>query len=115
MAVFLSAMNYEDTIGFMETKKKSNKRSKLRYVPARANHALIDTELSTPEFAPSMSALIFDESHDGCSLLFMDDTRMQVGDRIRLMFDNMPVLKAEVRWRKEVAENVAKAGVKFLD
>ena len=99
----------------MATMKTPNKRSKLRYVPSKANHALIDTELSTPEFAPTMSALIFDESHDGCSLLFMEVTKMQVGDRLRLMFDNMPVLKAEVRWRREIAENVVKAGVMFLE
>jgi hypothetical protein len=106
---------YEVTILIMTTIATSNKRSKLRYVPFEPSHALLDTELTTPEFAPTMSALVFDESHDGCSLLFMDCTKMQVGDRLRMMFDNMPVLKAEVRWRREIAEGVAKAGVMFLD
>ncbi len=103
----------ESKIGHMTAKRTEIKRANLRYKPQSTVHALIDADFATAEFSPTISALIFDESFGGCGLVILDTPKLQVGDRCRIQIGNLPVTRAEVRWRRELAEDVIKIGVLF--
>ena len=99
----------------MADTKGSHNRSNMRYKPQTPIHAVIDVESTKLEFSPTIPALVFDESFKGCGLVVLETTLLQVGDRIRVQIGKLPIFNAEVRWRQEIADDILKVGILFLE
>ena len=71
--------------------------------------------METAEFTPQVPGLVFDESFKGCSVVVLETERLQRGDRVRIRAGELPVLKAEVRWRREIDTGVLKVGFLYVE
>jgi hypothetical protein len=96
-------------------KKPKNSRKSIRFKPETPVHAWIDTEVDAPEFSSRFPALVQDESFKGCSLVVIETPQLQRGDQIRVKAGDLPVLRAEVRWRHVIDDGVLKIGLLFID
>jgi hypothetical protein len=97
-----------------KTTSKANQRKSIRFSPDEGAYALIDIDLDSPVFKPSVPALVFSESHGGCGLVLLATEKILVGDIIRVRVGNLPVCKAEVRWREEIDPTTVKIGLQYL-
>lgn len=102
----------------MGAKKLNENRKRTRFLPDPGTYALIDTghDTAAQVFQPDITALIFNESYSGCALVIMGHKRLQVGQtcRIKLGYLNQPML-AEVRWRRELYNGIARIGLKYIE
>lgn len=91
-----------------------------------ATWAEIDTNAPQPEsqpgaqtavaFDPSVLAMVVDEAFGGCGLVLLQTSNhLQKGDLCRVRIGEFGPLLAEVRWREDVAPEVARCGVQFLE
>lgn len=98
--------------------KTSDGRKKTRFLPDPGTYALIDSKGSeeSKSFNPDITALIFNESYSGCALVIMGNKKLQVGQfcRIKMGYLTRP-MNAEVRWRKELYNGIARIGLKYLE
>jgi len=91
------------------------KRNSVRFKPDEGTYALIDTDADTKEFDPNLPVLVFSEAHKGVGIIALTTPKLQVGDPLKIQVGNLPVLKAEVRWREQVDPQVIKVGIMFLE
>ncbi|HAR42495.1 MAG TPA: hypothetical protein DCS07_07665 [Bdellovibrionales bacterium] len=95
---------------------KKNRRNSIRFKPDEGTYALIDPKPDfSAEFEPTTPALVFSESHKGCGLVILMTSKLLVGEIIRVQVGNLPVFRAEVRWREQVDSQIIKVGLLFLD
>lgn len=95
--------------------KQFVKRSSVRFSPDQGTYALIDTRVDSPTFDPTIPALVFSESHKGSGLVAMMTPLLQVGNIIKVQVGNLPVLKAEIRWREQIDPQVIKLGLMYSE
>jgi len=95
---------------------KKNRRNSIRFKPDEGTYALIDPQPDfSAEFDPTVPALVFSESHKGCGLVILLTPKLLVGEIIRVQVGNLPIFRAEVRWRDQIDSQVVKIGLMFLD
>lgn len=101
----------------MQSKKNEN-RKKTRFLPEPGTYALLDARVSDKEesFKPEITALLINESFTGCALVIMGNRRLKEGQlcRIKLGYLLKPMW-AEVRWRKELYNGIARVGLKYIE
>lgn len=87
----------------------------LRYQPDPATIALIDVKFSGREFNPTITAIILNESHTGCAIVFADNEILKKGAKVKVKIGSLEIMKAEVAWNKVLEENIQKVGLLLLD
>jgi len=95
---------------------KSDRR-KLRFPPDAGTIAWIDPVLrKTPEeFVPTVPALVIDESGDGCGVTVLYNPHVSEGARLTVQVGELLPVGCEVRWIKDLDEDVLKVGLRYLD
>lgn len=92
-------------------------RRTLRFPPDEGTLAWIDPVLREDklDFRPTIPALVIDEALDGCGLVVLYHDRLAENARCMVRVGNLDPLPAQVRWIKDLDEEVLKIGVMFLE
>jgi hypothetical protein len=99
----------------------SDKRNSIRFEPDVGTLALLDfrdastARIKKTVFAPSVTALVTEESHRGCGLVLKTTRELEVGSICRVKVGHGPVLLGEVRWRVDLDSQIIRVGLMFLD
>jgi hypothetical protein len=67
------------------------------------------------EFAPSLVAMVINESFTGCAVVLASDVPLKKDMKIKIKVGNLEPMKAQVAWFKTLEENIHKVGVKLLE
>jgi hypothetical protein len=100
-----------------ESRMDKADRRKLRFPPDAGAIAWIDpTEGQRLEtFSPRIPALIIDESRDGCGVAVLYHPQMMEGARMLVQIGELIPVPCEVRWIKDLDEDVLKVGLRYLE
>lgn len=97
--------------------KVKNTRQQTRFPPLAMEVAEVslNPEASILDFRGDMVALVVDESPlGGCCLVVCRVDALHPGDFCVLRVGQQIPVSAEVRWRRDLGESVAKVGLQFL-
>jgi len=91
-------------------------RRKLRFPPDSGTIAWIDpVERPGPDgFMPRIPALVIDESRDGCGVTILYHPLVTEGARLMIQVGELLPVPCEVRWIKDLDEDVLKVGLRYL-
>ena len=91
-------------------------RKKLRCKPDKLEIAMIMFDADQVTWDPDDVALIIDESvFSGAQLIMKFNDYVKPGSRVKVKLGILEPLLSEVVWRKEVASDLCRVGVKFLE
>lgn len=96
------------------TEKYPNKRKYVRYRTEPFPYALIDQEPEREVFQPGFSGLVIQEAHGGCGIVTSSNLVVKEADRVKVQIGDQPLMKAEVRWQKELDMGLIVIGVQFF-
>mgnify|MGYP000904760218 FL=1 len=98
------------------TSKKVVRRA-IRFKPDPGDYALVDmlNIENASDFRPTLLGLILEESAKGCGIVVLSNMVLKVGTFCRVKVGRGPALKAEVRWRKDLDEEVMRLGLLYLE
>jgi hypothetical protein len=103
------------------------KRSYIRFHPEPLDIAVIDLNQEHLDsftqkyfqFEGNTPSLIIDQSYKGCSVAIhnreQSDEFFKIGFRCLIKVGELAPLRAEVRWREKLSEEILKIGFEFLD
>ena len=98
-----------------KTAAKSNDTTRgIRFTPDAHTLALLDVN-GGPEFKPTLYGLVLNESYQGCGLVILKEERIRAGAKLRVQVGKLAPMQAEVRWHKEVDDQVVKVGLFYLE
>lgn len=87
----------------------------MRFKPDPLDIAMVDLKASTPQFNPTASAMIINESFSGTAIVMTLQEDIEPGGYIRVKVGRMDALRAEVVWFKRLDTDVVKIGINFLE
>jgi len=90
-------------------------RKAMRFASDQNNLASIDLNIDANCFSPSINALVVDESHQGCSLVTLENNKLQKGDTVTLAVGRLTPLKASIEWRQQLTPKIILLGCKYLE
>lgn len=95
----------------------TTKRKHIRY---KADSNLVarmewGARIDAKAFRPQHIGLVLEEAYGGCGLAMGNDSRIQVGDRVRIEVGKLKPMFAEVVWKNDVDHQLMKIGIKFLE
>ncbi|HEX6243304.1 MAG TPA: hypothetical protein VFZ61_20460 [Polyangiales bacterium] len=91
--------------------ERAQRRRNVRYKADPSEHAQLDFRLGPAAFAGQLAALILDHSFHGCCLVAVRDQRLVVGARLRLKLGVLDPLDAQLRWAREVGDELVRVGL----
>lgn len=89
-------------------------RKAFRFKPDPMAIAYIDTKNGN-EFAPSLVAVVINESFTGCAVVLASDVPLKTDMKIKIKVGNLEPMKGQIVWIKTLEENIHKVGVKLLE
>lgn len=92
-------------------------RRAIRFKPDPGDYALVDmlNIERAGDFRPTMLGLILEESAKGCGIVVLSNVVLKIGSFCRVKVGRGPALKAEVRWRKDLDDEVMRLGLLYLE
>jgi hypothetical protein len=90
-------------------------RKHTRFLPEPGTYALIDTRENPESFEPKITALVYNESYSGCAVVVHSTKKLQMGEICWVQISTLKALKAEVRWRKELDNGIARVGLRYIE
>lgn len=90
------------------------RRKSVRYKPEPGTIARLDPLGRPGDFQPSITALVINESYSGCCIVIQMGELPQQGAVCRVQLGQFAPIKAEVRWRVDLDEDVVKLGLFYL-
>jgi hypothetical protein len=92
------------------------KRRRIRFRPDPLDLAHIDSRpIGDHPFEPDTVAVIVDEDPlGGCGLVIVENGKLARGDTCVVRLGRLDPLRAEVRWRRTIDEDVVRIGLRFL-
>lgn len=113
----------------MDKIHSTNRRRYLRFRPdpelaedlhKRALEAtgFVDRHTDKTAFHPTITGLVVDKSHSGCSMVFLGEQEhlnLPVGHECLLKAGPLSPLHAVVRWNRVLDETLVKIGFEFLE
>ncbi len=101
----------------MPSEDPKSRRRSIRYSPDAGTIARIDLESARADgsFQPSITALVPEESAKGAGVVILQTTELQMGATCRVQVGQLPILRAEVRWRQQVDPGIIRLGLLFLE
>ena len=100
---------------FKFAKQKFMNLRSIRFKHDTKTYALIDIHPTNNNFHPSLTALVLDESYNGCGLIIRASSDLQSGNVCRIKVGELSPLNAKIVWIKNVENGFKKMGLKFLD
>ena len=100
------------------TKKNPVPRKHVRYkslLMSLEPYALIDRDTENASFQPTIPGFIINESHGGCSLLLSSGVTLKKDGIIKVKTGDLNPMKAEVRWKRKLDEDIVRIGLKYLE
>jgi hypothetical protein len=67
------------------------------------------------DFRPVIPALLTDETLHGCGVVTLTDARLCENAECMVQAGNLAPLKAQIRWVKDLSDNVRKIGLMYLE
>lgn len=100
-----------------DSPRKHVKRASVRFAPDIGAFAMIDVEPHRADgsFQPAIIGLVAEESTKGTGLVVMATDLLKVGTYCRVQVGKLSPLRAEVRWRQEVAADILRVGLLYLE
>jgi len=99
-------------------KKKSEKHDERRRFirfPAEPDaYALIDARAKTKEFSPHIAALIVEDSHMGCRVIFPETDFLKEGMKVRVCVGKFGTWIARLAWCQRLAPRVHQGGFEYI-
>ena len=96
---------------------RDHARKSRRFPPDEGAMAWIDP--SAPEdkhnFRPTIPALVTDEALHGCGVVTLADDRISEDAECMVRVGNLAPLKSQIRWVKNLPNDIRKVGVMFLE
>lgn len=95
----------------------ANKRRNIRFAPEDSTIALIEVAPfpTSKAFKPSVTGLVFSESHGGCGVVVVGAEDLKAGSMCKIQVGKLAPMKAEIRWRKDLDDSLAKLGLMYLE
>ncbi len=92
-------------------------RKSIRFEPDEGTIAQIDPTAhdDKSKFQPKILALVIDEALDGCGIVLVNNKTLFEGDICLIKVGQLDPLIGEVRWLKELDEEVHKIGIMYLE
>jgi hypothetical protein len=92
-------------------------RRSLRFPPDEGAVAWIDPSVHEDKhaFKPTVAALVIDEALNGCGLITLAQDWLREGAECMVRVGQLAPLRAEIRWVKDLNDDVLKIGVVFLE
>jgi hypothetical protein len=92
-------------------------RKSLRFPPDDGTVAWIDLVVheDKKDFNPTIPALVIDEALDGCGVVTLFHTRLSEESECLVRVGNLEPLRAQVRWIKDLDDDVFKIGLMYLE
>jgi hypothetical protein len=92
-------------------------RKSIRFEPDEGTIAQIDptAQEDKSKFRPTIQALVIDEALDGCGVVLVKNTALGEGDICLIKVGQLDPLIGEVRWIKELDQDVHKIGIMYLE
>ena len=66
-------------------------------------------------FKPTIAALVTDEALRGCGIVTLSGAPLGPDTECMVRVGNLPPLRSQIRWVKELTAEVRRAGVMFLE
>ncbi len=105
----------------------SQRRHYIRFNPEPADLGVLSLkeedflhyDNDTYQFNGDHVGLLFDESFQGCSMIVLNKSQkgdyLPIGFRCVIKVGQLSPMRAEVRWREEVAPGILKLGFEYLE
>lgn len=90
-----------------------DKRTEIRFPSEDNTVAWISRD--TEKFQEDISALIENESHEGCCLITHRLSKPAVGEKYLIKVGEVGPHPAQVKWTREIGEGLFKVGFQILD
>ena len=92
-------------------------RRSLRFPPDEGAVAWLDPSVHEDKrnFKPMIAALVTDEALKGCGLVTLVHDWLREGVECMVQVGELAPLRAQIRWVKDLNDNVLKIGVVFLE
>lgn len=92
----------------------SQRRKSVRYKPEEGTIARLDVSEKVGTFDPDITALVINESYSGCCLVIGMNPLPKEGQFCQVQLGQLAAIRAEVRWRVDLDQDVVKLGLLFL-
>ena len=93
---------------------RTNRRKHLRFKPDPLDVALIGRYDENDRFVPQQVGLIAEESYSGCGIVSVAEKPFDVGQHLVIAVGKQPPQWAEVRWCRQVENDLLRVGLMFL-
>ena len=92
-------------------------RKSRRFPPDEGTIAWIDPRVPADgrHFKPTIAALVTDEASRGCGIVTLSGAPLGPDAECMVRVGNLPPLRSQIRWVKELSAEVRRAGVMFLE
>ena len=94
-------------------------RKHTRFKPDEGTMAWLEWADNTGQFSSRAGgrapALVVSESHGGCGLVVYALGKVEIGTMCKVQVGSLPLIKAELRWVKEVDHEIRRIGLKYLE
>ncbi|MEZ4273151.1 MAG: hypothetical protein R3C68_17465 [Myxococcota bacterium] len=90
------------------------KRRHIRFPAAPDSVARIDAKAETPRFIPQIAALVVEEAHRGCRLVFLPHENLVVGALCRLEVGKLGVFVGKLVWCQRVTPHICQGGFEYI-
>jgi len=92
-------------------------RRSRRFPPDEGTIAWIDPKAPDDKrhFKPTIAALVTDEALRGCGIVTLSQAPLDPETECMIRVGDLPPLRSQIRWVKEVSADVRRAGVMFLE
>ncbi len=88
-------------------------RKGLRFSAEQGTLVHIDLKPETDRFNPAIVGLAVDEAGKGCGAVVLKDPSIREGAECRIQVGRLPPQKAQIKWVREIDEQVMKIGVLY--
>lgn len=86
----------------------------IRFKPHPADVAQICFAPQVADFSEEQSALILNESIEGCALVTVSERAIKKGDRLVVKVGRLDPIACEVRWVLQSEATIYKVGLRYL-
>ncbi len=87
----------------------------IRFKPDLLDQALIDFRGVPTSFDPQCTALILNQSHNGCALVLESNDTIMPEKMISIKVGKIDPLKAQIVWAHLIDKDLYKVGIQFLE
>ena len=92
----------------------NGRRRSLRFAPDPTDTTVIGRYNESGEFKGIVAGIIVDESRSGAGLIFPRKHADEVGDEVVIKVGRLGPIRAHVRWKRPVEDDLTRIGVEYF-